>query len=265
MSNARRTLCLIPAAAILLSAAVATAQQPWVTAEPLYGTHAVNTGFLPDPMSVAVVAGGGDQAAAIGAPATCVGMITATQPDVRVNFTAGSLPLSFFVNAGIDTTLVVNAPDGSWHCNDDSNGLNPMVRFDAPPSGQYDIWVGVWTATTTGSTGNANLLISELQPQAIECGTNAQGLTGDPGATHFVLCPAGCSNTIWGTGVYSDDSSVCTAAIHAGALNASMGGVVNVTIAPGQAEYPASTANGVASSAWGSWGRSFTVTPPLAQ
>lgn len=97
--------------------------------------------------------------------------------------------------------------------------------------------------------------------QAVECSTNAQGLTGDPGTHHTVACPAGCgSATIWGTGAYSDDSSVCSAAIHAGVLQAG-GGTAVISIAPGQEAYPASTQNGVTSSQWGSWTRSFLVGP----
>ena len=100
---------------------------------------------------------------------------------------------------------------------------------------------------------------SAFAQTAIDCSTNAQGLAGDTGAVHTVICPAGCgSSTIWGTGTYSDDSSVCSAAIHAGVITTA-GGTVNVTIAPGLDGYPASTANGITSSQWGSWSRSFTV------
>ena len=88
-----------------------------------------------------------------------------------------------------------------------------------------------------------------------------QSLAGDPGTHHTVICPAGCgSSTIWGNGSYSDDSSICSAAIHAGVLTAAGGNVV-VTVAPGQAAYPAVTANGITSSQWGEWGRSFIVGP----
>ena len=46
------------------------------------------------------------------------------------------------VASGEDTTLVINGPDGQWYCDDDTNGVNPMVRFESPGSGQYDIYVG---------------------------------------------------------------------------------------------------------------------------
>ena len=149
------------ALASTLVASVASANE-WATATPLFGTVDLASGFTPDPHQVSVTAGGSDATAAIGAPDTCLGKIAAAQPDVRLNFTVGELPLRIFVDSETDTTLVVNAPDGSWHCNDDGAdaGLNPLVQFDAPPSGQYDIWVGVYgdEAATAAST----LSITEL-------------------------------------------------------------------------------------------------------
>lgn len=98
---------------------------------------------------------------------------------------------------------------------------------------------------------------------AVECTQNAQTLAGDPGTVHTVTCPAGCTGgSVWGAGVYSDDSAVCLAAVHAGVITAAEGGAVVVTIAPGQEAYPSTTANGVTTSEWGSWSRSFTVAAP---
>lgn len=62
---------------------------------------------------------------------------------------------------------------------------------------------------------------------------------------------------VWGTDVYTDDSSVCHAAVHAGIIGFD-GGVVTVVALPGRASYAASERNGVASSPWAGWGRSIT-------
>lgn len=66
---------------------------------------------------------------------------------------------------------------------------------------------------------------------------------------------------VWETGVYTDDSSLAAAAVHAGALAAGQRGVVTVTILPGQNNYPSTTAHGMTSNAWGSWVGSFRVEP----
>jgi hypothetical protein len=64
---------------------------------------------------------------------------------------------------------------------------------------------------------------------------------------------------IWGTGVYTIDSSICMAAVHSGAIPREAGGLVAVTRMPGQASYPSSTSNGVTSSAWTTYYASFRV------
>lgn len=62
---------------------------------------------------------------------------------------------------------------------------------------------------------------------------------------------------VWGTDVYTDDSSLAAAAVHAGVLAAGQKGVVTVSVLPGQDGYAGSTRNGVTSGGWGSWVGSF--------
>src|SRR5688500_3362478 len=67
------------------------------------------------------------------------------------------------------------------------------------------------------------------------------------------------TDTIWGTHVYTDDSSVCTAAVHAGAITVEDGGEVTIEMLPGEDSYEASEQNGTESSSYGPWGGSFAV------
>ncbi len=73
-------------------------------------------------------------------------------------------------------------------------------------------------------------------------------------------CPPGAmmGGTVWGSGLYTTDSRICRAALHAGAIGQG-GGVVTVTPAPGQQGYQGSVRNGVQTQAYGPWGASFTV------
>ena len=71
--------------------------------------------------------------------------------------------------------------------------------------------------------------------------------------------PGGQEFTIWGTDVYTDDSSVCTAAVHVGTITLAEGGTVTIEIRPGEEEYDASERNGISSSAYPAWGGSFVV------
>ena len=132
-----------------------------VDLDPTYGTTDLATGFQPDPFVVQVQSGGSIDAQSINPG--CKGFI-ASAPDVRVNFTAGALPLIISVASDADTTLVVNGPDGAWYCDDDGGqyGRNPALRFGHPQSGRYDIWIG-----TSGSSSlqAAQLNVSELMSQ----------------------------------------------------------------------------------------------------
>lgn len=66
---------------------------------------------------------------------------------------------------------------------------------------------------------------------------------------------AGC--TIWGTDIYSDDSCLTRAVIHAGMLGDGQTGIVRLRILGPQAGFLASTRNEVRSSSWGAWGGSY--------
>ncbi|XP_078665685.1 uncharacterized protein LOC144908050 [Branchiostoma floridae x Branchiostoma belcheri] len=74
-----------------------------------------------------------------------------------------------------------------------------------------------------------------------------------------VECPAGCLGTlfsIYGSGTYTSDSSICRAAIHDGWLT-DAGGVVTVVETAGLDQYQGSSQKGVASNSWGSWDPAF--------
>lgn len=121
-----------------------------------YGEINLQAGFTPDPMTVQLTAGGGIEARTV--DDSCRGNI-ATAPDYQITYTSGTYPLIISVLSEVDTTLVINGPDGQWYCNDDTNGLNPVVTFPAPaPGGTYDIWVG----TYGNQNAPATLYISEL-------------------------------------------------------------------------------------------------------
>ena len=65
--------------------------------------------------------------------------------------------------------------------------------------------------------------------------------------------------SVWGSNVYTDDSTLAKVAVHAGILSDGQSGVVRVVIAPGLEAYVASTANGITSASFGEWSGSYTV------
>lgn len=68
--------------------------------------------------------------------------------------------------------------------------------------------------------------------------------------------PEDLSGSIWGTDVYTSDSSLCAAAVHAGAIGYE-GGTIHVQGAPGRQRYPATTRHDIASLTWDAWDGSF--------
>ncbi|MCB9531793.1 MAG: hypothetical protein H6700_08520 [Myxococcales bacterium] len=164
MQIASRILAAAPLVTLAsLAIAGSTAQAQDLTADPLFGTVTLEAGFVPDPHVVHVTAGGDLELpttdirdAATGA--ACVGFVASAQPDVRLHYSGGTL-LQIGARSAVDTTLLVNLPDGSWRCVDDTFALDPALAFQPAPSGQYDIWVG----TVQDATAPAELLVTEFE------------------------------------------------------------------------------------------------------
>lgn len=132
-------------------------EQPDLSAAAAFGEIILRSGFTPDPHTIEVVAGGSLSASNLGG--NCNGMISGI-PDVELTYRDnGNYPLVFTFDAPADTVLAINAPDGSWYCDDDSNGnFDPRVTFERPMAGIYDIFVG----TISGDTSTGVLSITEL-------------------------------------------------------------------------------------------------------
>lgn len=119
----------------------------------------LSPGFMPDPSTSTGTAGGPMNA----------GQLTANGPGCRGNlpntpqhtFMAGGNfnNLRVMVNSSADTSLVIRTPDGQWRCNDDSDGLRPMVEGPFP-QGTYQVWVGLYSAAAPPT--NYTIGFSEL-------------------------------------------------------------------------------------------------------
>jgi hypothetical protein len=201
------------------------------------------------------------------------------------------------MDAEFDTVLELRDASGTQVAfNDDFNGLNSQITYQVATSGTHTILArafgsfnggpytlsvqlaqpggastgsltgsmsGSLTGSTSGST-TGSLTGSATSAASVSCIENAQSTALrdlSVGQSAVVTCPAGCAaatGAVWGSGPYTDDSAICRAAIHAGVIT-DQGGPVQVTIAPGQQSYTGSARNGVTTSNWGQWNRSFTV------
>lgn len=106
-------------------------------------------------------------------------------------------------------------------------------------------------------------LVQKLEDELLDVQPDPSWLTGYRGRTGetliFRITGNPAAGSVWGSDVYTDDSSLAAAAVHAGALGAGETGLVQVTMLPGQSSYTAAARNGVTSSSYGDWQGSYRV------
>jgi len=108
--------------------------------EAAYAAVSLSPGFLPDPQVVSGTSGGQTNATTM-IPG-CQGWIAGSEPDHEFTALGDFAHLRIFVASEGDTTLVIQRPDGSYACNDDYEGSNPLVELTSAEAGLYRIWVG---------------------------------------------------------------------------------------------------------------------------
>ncbi len=86
-----------------------------------------------------------------------------------------------------------------------------------------------------------------------------QDLCDTPGTTYYFRVTGATDGSLWGTDVYTGDSSLAAAAVHAGALKPGETAVVRVTVAPPLNHYQGCVRNGVTSHDYGRYGTAYRV------
>lgn len=149
-----------------------------------------------------------------------------------------------------------------------ATGGYPTIQIKAGESIYYgDIRNGV-TSYSYGSWSGSYIFVdypslapiikTPLNPVKWTDSANTLSLESRIGETFDFTCSAnGTLGSIWGTDTYTSDSSVCTAAVHAGRITRVNGGSVKIQIQAGAASYTGSTRNGVTSSSYGSYSGSY--------
>lgn len=145
----KRSRVLIPLVIIALfaSAVAVTAQDLDPDGSPTFGGWTLEPGFQPDPLIITAISGGPIAADGLGLGANCAGSINDV-PDYRISWSGQTAALRVFFTSQNDTTLVVRTPSGKYACNDDYDGLNPLVILTNPEAGDYLIWIGSYEAST---------------------------------------------------------------------------------------------------------------------
>ena len=110
-------------------------------------------------------------------------------------------------------------------------------------------------------TPNIEALVREADEQTpVLWNTSPAMVSPETGKTYKFKCPpGGKEGNVWGTDIYTADSSICNAAVHAGKLTMDNGGSVTIELRPGESSYKGTTRNGIKTSDYGAYGRSFVV------
>ena len=133
---------------------------------------------------------------------------------------------------------------------------SPSTVVPASPIPHAHIESGEPVESTVASTPQASVDTSVADAWRATATTHR----GDDGEQVDYDCPAGGEPyAIWGTDIYTDDSSVCTAAVHVGVITLAEGGTVTIEIRPGEDSYESSERNGIETSPYPAWGGSFIV------
>ena len=144
--------------------------------EARYGRQVLTPGFAPSPFTIDVVSGGDVAVKPLALGDNCLGY-AAADPDVVLELAPGFKRLTFLIASAEDTTLIVNLPNGSWSCNDDTNGLNPALVYHNAAPGSYQVWIGSYAAETFD---DAVLYLSEAGPEALPTTATGPDPARDP-------------------------------------------------------------------------------------
>jgi hypothetical protein len=150
------------------------------------------------------------------------------------------------------TVRVVTSPGRNDYAGSSRNGINSngYGRF----SGSYSI------SDPSGAT--ALHAYPGMQANPLPDPGSMHSYRGRNGTAQYFQITGSTSGSLWGTNTYTDDSTLSTAAVHAGVAHAGQTKVVKATVMPGQSSYSGSTSNGVKSNSYGSYGGSYSVSTP---
>jgi hypothetical protein len=126
---------------------------------------------------------------------------------------------------------------------------------------------------TTFQFGDLELKLADAfslrSPEVNDLGAESKVVLADPGnlgsyqnqigKTFRFRVTGAVAGSLWGTGVYTTDSSLALAAVHAGVLKPGQTESIRVRIVPSPQIFQASTQNGVSSAGYGTFAAAFQV------
>jgi hypothetical protein len=96
---------------------------------------------------------------------------------------------------------------------------------------------------------------------AAEAPPNMLELSGTIGTSYYFRVRGQVDGPLWGTDIYTGDSSLAVAAVHAGLVKPGETAIVKVNVVAPLTSYKGSVRNGVISHDFGRYGSAYTLTP----
>ncbi|MCC5989513.1 MAG: hypothetical protein JJT95_17730 [Pararhodobacter sp.] len=175
------------------------------------------------------------------------------------------------VNVADDDVLNVRAGPGAENMivgvlAPNATGIHPTG--EVAQAGDGGTWWQIADSALPGGSGwiNARFLrpdMAHAEPAAAaqdvrDAPANLTGYRDRVGEVIRFRVTGAPTGAIWGTDIYSDDSRVARAAVHAGMLDVGETAVLEIELLPGQAQYEPSERHGVRSRRWSrQWHGSF--------
>jgi len=97
----------------------------------------------------------------------------------------------------------------------------------------------------------------ELPDEAYQTSVNAIQYRGNNGKIYEIPIKGTTGGSVYGTDIYTDDSNIASAAVHAGKVKVGEKRIVKIKILGSQSSFTSSTRNGITSISYGSWSGSY--------
>lgn len=120
-------------------------------------------------------------------------------------------------------------------------------------SNAFSRWAGSYELVGAQPLARPSDLWAEDAPR------NLTGLRGRNQETFLFRLIGSDEGAVWGADIYTDDSRLAVAAVHAGFVSVGETAVITVRILPGQDSYTGTTRNGIVSNSYGRYSGSFEI------
>ncbi len=119
---------------------------------------------------------------------------------------------------------------------------------------------GAWTGSYQFGAGQNVNQPQNNNPTVVSAPVNMTGYRGNNGSSYTFNIIGTNDGSVWGgaDGIYTDDSKLGTAAVHAGLVGIGQSANIKVTVVQGQSGYKGSNQHGISSKDYGAWNGSYT-------